>query len=140
PLRRAPARGRLHPRRDRSPDGQRPHAVAGRFVLLPTASRRRSTGRGGLVKVKYSASLALVLWLGVVAWVSAMIVAAARLVRSFPDEDDSAAIAQLQITLNHNRSMLAAIDALDAVQADSLRGLAVAPGSDKPGSAGRNEE
>src|SRR5690606_31101422 len=42
--------------------------------------------------------------------------------------------------LNHNRSMLAAIDALDAVQADSLRGLAVAPGSDKPGSAGRNEE
>src|SRR5690606_28490879 len=52
----------------------------------------------------------------------------------------SAAIAQLQITLNHNRSMLAAIDALDAVQADSLRGLAVAPGSDKPGSAGRNEE
>lgn len=92
------------------------------------------------MKVKYSASLALVLWLGVVAWVSAMIVAKPSVIRSFPDEDDSAAIAQLQITLNQNRSMLAAIDALDAVQADSLRGLAVAPGNDKPGSAARAGE
>lgn len=78
------------------------------------------------MKLKYSASLALALWLGVVAWVSAMIVAKPSVQRAYADGDDSAAIAQLQLDINRNRQMLAALDALrtDAATAD---GLAVAP-------------
>ncbi|TWI06228.1 hypothetical protein IP90_00493 [Luteimonas cucumeris] len=66
------------------------------------------------MKRKYSASLALALWLCVVAWVSAMIVAKPSVGRHSPDEDEAAAIAQLQLNINHDRQLLAALDALEA--------------------------
>lgn len=84
------------------------------------------------MKLKYSASIALALWLCVVAWVSAMIVAKPSVARAYSDSDDSVAIAQLQLGINHNRQMLAAVDALQAIGSGDPRGLAVAPGADTP--------
>lgn len=80
------------------------------------------------MKLKYSASLALTLWLGVVAWVSAMIVAKPSVTRAYADGDDSATIAQLQLDISHNRQLLASLDAL-AAHGSSAAGPAVAPGS-----------
>lgn len=64
------------------------------------------------MKLKYSASLALVAWLCVAAWVIAMIVAKPSVAGRYAQDDDSAAIAQLQAGINHNQTMLTALDAL----------------------------
>lgn len=79
------------------------------------------------MKRKYSGSLALALWLCVVAWVGAMIVAKPGVERTYVDGDESAAIAQLQLDIDHNHRLLAAVDALRAVDLPAGRGLAVAP-------------
>lgn len=79
------------------------------------------------MKLKYSASLALALWLCVVAWVSALIVAKPSVERAYANGDGSAAIAQLQLNIRHNRQMLSALDELRAIEDDGRRGLAVTP-------------
>ena len=73
------------------------------------------------MKRKYSAALALLLWLGVVAWVSAMIVAKPSVRRAFGDDSDSAQIAQLQLELGKNRGLLAMLDQLlsGGIEADA---------------------
>lgn len=81
------------------------------------------------MKLKYSASLALALWLGVVAWVSAMIVAKPSVTRAYADGDDSATIAQLQLDINRNRQLLASLDALASSNGYGGDGPVVAPGS-----------
>lgn len=78
------------------------------------------------MKLKYSASLALALWLCVVAWVSAMIVAKPTVQRNYVDDDGSAAIAQLQNNINNNRRVLAKLEELRAVDGLRGQGLAVA--------------
>lgn len=89
------------------------------------------------MKLKYSASLALALWLCVVAWVSAMIVAKPSVANNFANGDESGQIAQLQRSLNHNNAMLAALDALDSAPSDTRLGPVVAPDpAPLPGSNG----
>lgn len=70
------------------------------------------------MKLKYSAAVALLLWLGVVAWVSAMIVAKPSVRRAFGNDSDSAQIAQLQVELGKNRNLLAMLDKLLAGTTD----------------------
>ncbi|MGH8084313.1 MAG: hypothetical protein ACREPV_03450 [Lysobacter sp.] len=79
------------------------------------------------MKLKYSASLALALWLCVVAWVSAMIVAKPSVAGNFSSGDESGEIAQLQRSINHNTAMLAALDALDSAPDHVVHGPLVAP-------------
>lgn len=89
------------------------------------------------MKLKYSASLALALWLCVVAWVSAMIVAKPTVVGNFANGDESGEIAQLQRSINHNNAMLTALDALGGAPSDARRGPVVAPDpAPLPGSDG----
>lgn len=79
------------------------------------------------MKRKYLASFALALWLCVVAWVSAMIVAKPSVGQAYSDEDGSAAIAQLQLNINKNQQTLAALDALGGIDDLHSAGLAVSP-------------
>lgn len=79
------------------------------------------------MKLKHSALLALTLWLGVVAWVSAMIVAKPSVASRYASGGDSAAMAQLQLQLEHNRQLLAALDALAGSRSGALAGPVVSP-------------
>lgn len=79
------------------------------------------------MKLKYSASLALVAWLCVAAWVIAMIVAKPSVAGRYAQDDDSAAIAQLQAGINHNQTMLTALDALSNATDSGFTGALIAP-------------
>ncbi len=85
------------------------------------------------MKLKYSASLALVAWLCVAAWVIAMIVAKPSVAGRYAQADDSVAIAQLQSAINHNQTMLRALEALSKATDPGFTGpviaVAAAPGS-----------
>lgn len=65
------------------------------------------------MKLKYSALLALALWLAVGVWVGAMILAKPRVQSRFDDEDGSAQLAQLQMGVERNRQMLGVLDRLE---------------------------
>lgn len=82
------------------------------------------------MKLKHSAIVALALWLCVVAWVSAMVVAKPTAFSGYSADEDSAVAAQLQQNINHNRDMQAALVAL-ANTGGSLRSTpVVAPDSE----------
>lgn len=84
------------------------------------------------MKLKYSASIALALWLGVVAWVSALIVAKPTVGQSYPEGSDSAATAQLQLSINHNQQLLGLLDRLGGSDPYGAADLAVAVAADAP--------
>ena len=85
------------------------------------------------MKLKYSASLALALWLCLVAWGSAMIVAKPSVSRAYADEEGSTAIAQLQLNIDQNRKALDALDALALAPAAAIASSpAVTPSSAAP--------
>ncbi|HUH90208.1 MAG TPA: hypothetical protein VLZ76_06080 [Lysobacter sp.] len=88
------------------------------------------------MKLKYSASLALVAWLCVAAWVIAMIVAKPSVAGRYAEDDDSGAIAQLQVSINHNQTMLTALDALSNTTGPAFAGTVIAPApTELPGSS-----
>jgi hypothetical protein len=84
------------------------------------------------VKLKYSASLAIALWLCVVAWVGAMIASKPRVGAGYDDGDSSASIAQLQQDLRRNQVALAALDTLAGNRGTGLSGPLVAPAPQPP--------
>lgn len=84
------------------------------------------------MKLRYSATIALALWLGVVAWVSAMIVAKPSVRPAYNDGDGSAAIVQLQLSLTHNQRLLDSLDELDGTHPYAAVELAVAPAPEDP--------
>ncbi len=84
------------------------------------------------MKLKYSASLALALWLCLVAWGSAMIVAKPSVLHAYADEEGSTAIAQLQLNIDQNRKALAALDALALAPVATASSPAVTPSSAAP--------
>lgn len=84
------------------------------------------------MKLKYSASLALALWLCLVAWGSAMIVAKPSVRHAYVDEEGSTAIAQLQLNIDQNRKALAALDALAQAPIAIASTPAVTPSSAAP--------
>ena len=89
------------------------------------------------MKIKYSAMAALALWLCVVAWVSAMIVAKPTVFSGYSAEDDSAFVAQLQQNINHNLQLHAALVDLAETRGWNRSGPVVTPDSTVlPGPAG----
>lgn len=91
------------------------------------------------MKLKYSASLALALWLCVVAWGSAMIVAKPSVRHAYSDEEGSTAIAQLQLNIDQNRKALAALDALALAPVAIASSPAVTPSSAAPAGLASDE-
>lgn len=79
------------------------------------------------MKLKHSAVLALVLWLGVVAWVGAMIVAKPTVFGRYGADSDAASAAALQQQVVHNDEMRRALSRMAALRRGTMTEVAVAP-------------
>jgi hypothetical protein len=71
--------------------------------------------------------IALALWLCVVAWVGAMIASKPTAHRGYAEDEDSAAMAQLQQGLRHNQDMKSAVAALSRQRGSLVAAPVVAP-------------
>ncbi len=95
------------------------------------------------MKVKYNATIALVAWLGVVGWVTSMVVAKPVVMPYQNDSDSSTTTAQLQLDIARNAKAAGALHALQAQEyglatAEPLLAVAppVLPGAQAGGEAG----